>query len=204
MEVRGALTAVRLLHVTAEGLWLQNSLEDTAGPPEVRPAEQRSRGTRAPGGMEQWPPPPAHPELSSCFCLPSKAMLAEIWDFCAKGLQKPSGFCRSDELFPNSFLPTAGLSDVLTILHCTNCWGEPQAGGRQSSIHSPSPKGPERRGGLRTDNTLASLSSGPVQSNCCCQGRGRGEKAPRLILIRTKTAAGDATPYLYVFPILHN
>lgn len=42
------LTAVRLLHVTAECLRLQNSLEDTAGPSEVRPAEQRSRGTRAP------------------------------------------------------------------------------------------------------------------------------------------------------------
>lgn len=46
------LTAVRLLHVTAECLWLQNLPEDTAGPSEVRPAEQSSSGTRAPRVME--------------------------------------------------------------------------------------------------------------------------------------------------------
>lgn len=84
------LTAVRLLHVTAERLWLQNLLEDTAGP--------RRSGLLNRGAGEEEPPwswnsghrfqPTLHSAPVS-VSLPSMAMLAEILDFCAKRLQKP-------------------------------------------------------------------------------------------------------------------
>ena len=47
MEGRGARTAVRLPRVTAEAPWLQNSLEDTAGPLEVMPAAVQEAGEEA-------------------------------------------------------------------------------------------------------------------------------------------------------------
>lgn len=47
MEGRGARTAVRLPRVTAEALWLQNSLEDTAEPLEVMPAPVQGAGEEA-------------------------------------------------------------------------------------------------------------------------------------------------------------
>ena len=47
MEGRGACTAVRLPRVTAEALWLQNSLEDTAEPLEVKTAPVQGAGEAA-------------------------------------------------------------------------------------------------------------------------------------------------------------
>ena len=92
-------TAGRLLRVTAEALWLHNSLEDTAEPLEVTPAavqgaveeDHPPRPRRGQGRVACLPQPTL--ELSSRFDspLPPKFQLS-FW-ISVQRLQKPIWFC---------------------------------------------------------------------------------------------------------------
>lgn len=86
-------SAVSQLHVTAECLWLQNLLEDTARLSQVRPGQGTAVTAPSLPGTQL-----PLPTLSLTMDI-----LAESLDFCAEKLQKPIWFCTGQMNHPPTY-----------------------------------------------------------------------------------------------------